>query len=40
MYRLAKYASIILSLMAAFFVTTASAYVNHRPEAPEELLKK
>lgn len=39
MRRLAKYASLVLALVAATAVTTASWWHFHRPEVPEELLR-
>lgn len=39
MKKVAKYASLILSLVAATAVTTASWWAFHRPEVPEELLR-
>ncbi|XEC93906.1 cyclic lactone autoinducer peptide [Paenibacillus tarimensis] len=35
----AKYVSAVLSRIAAYFATTASPGVAHRPELPEELKK-
>lgn len=39
MKRLAKYASLILVVLASTAVTTASWWAFHRPEVPEELLR-
>ena len=36
----AKYASVILSVVASVFVVTSSGILWHLPEAPEELLNK
>jgi len=37
--KLAKYASLVLALLATTAVTTASWWAYHRPEVPEELLR-
>ena len=37
--RVAKYASLVLVMVATAAVTTASFFWYHRPEVPEELLK-
>lgn len=36
---IAKNASKVLTKIANYFVFTASPFVGHRPEAPQELLK-
>jgi len=37
---IAKYISILLVIVATAAVSTASVWLFHRPEVPEELLKK
>ncbi|PPA82370.1 cyclic lactone autoinducer peptide [Brevibacillus laterosporus] len=37
--RLARSVSVILTSMANFFVSTASAFMVHQPKPPKELLK-
>ncbi|QDX93168.1 cyclic lactone autoinducer peptide [Brevibacillus laterosporus] len=37
--RLARSVSATLTLMANFFVSTASAFMVHQPKPPKELLK-
>lgn len=37
--KLAKFASLVLVLLATTAVTTASWWQYHRPEVPEELLR-
>jgi cyclic lactone autoinducer peptide len=37
---MARYVSKILEIIAGTFVRTASSVWNHRPEVPQELLKK
>jgi len=39
-HRVARAVSVVLTVFAALFVSTASTFLLHRPETPAEMLKK